>query len=96
MVKVKYMLRIKLITNDICKLMVVGDDCQAIHEWRGANVTNILYFNKHFPDSIKLLLETNYRSQKNILELANKLISNNIRKLDKKLIYSKDNSNYVK
>ena len=82
---------IKHITNEKTKLLVVGDDCQAIHEWRGANVTNILYFKKHFPNSNQLLLEKNYRSQKNILEMANRLIRNNMLRMEKRLEFSKDN-----
>lgn len=68
--------------KNIC---VVGDDSQAIYAWRGANYKNILNFEKDFENSKVILLEENYRSTKNILNVANDIIKNNKQKKEKKL-----------
>ncbi len=60
--------------NNIC---VVGDDDQSIYGWRGANIKNILEFDKYYKDVTIIKLETNYRSSDNILKVANELISHN-------------------
>jgi len=60
--------------GNIC---VVGDDDQSIYGWRGADINNILDFDKHFENTKIVKLTSNYRSQKGVLTLANKLISNN-------------------
>lgn len=56
---------------------VVGDDDQSIYKWRGASLSNILQFEKHFPDAKKIVLTENYRSSQNILDAAYSLIKNN-------------------
>jgi DNA helicase-2/ATP-dependent DNA helicase PcrA len=60
--------------ENIC---VVGDDAQSIYSFRGANIQNILNFEKDYPDVKKLFLEQNYRSTQNIVNAANSVISNN-------------------
>jgi len=66
-------------------LAVVGDDWQSIYSWRGADMRNIIHFNKDYPSATVVKLEQNYRSTKNIINAANVVIKNNKEALDKEL-----------
>ncbi|MCT4664042.1 MAG: UvrD-helicase domain-containing protein [Flavobacteriales bacterium] len=68
--------------ENIC---VVGDDAQSIYAFRGANIYNILNFNKDYPDLKKIKLEQNYRSTKSIVDAANSVIKKNQDQLEKKV-----------
>ena len=68
--------------KNIC---VVGDESQSIYGFRGADISNILNFEKEFPSAKIIKLEENYRSTKNILNAANEVIKNNSSKIEKVL-----------
>jgi DNA helicase-2/ATP-dependent DNA helicase PcrA len=66
-------------------ISVVGDDDQSIYSWRGANIENILNFEKHFPECQVVKLEQNYRSTNNILKAASQVVANNQNRACKEL-----------
>lgn len=90
---------INLIAKEHQNLCVVGDDDQAIYSWRGANISNILNFEKDYKNVLTVKLEQNYRSPKSILDTANCLIKNNSERHPKELwtnITSKDKPKLLK
>ena len=78
-------LLVKLLSQKYKNLCVVGDDWQGIYSWRGANIQNILDFEKDYPEAKIIKLEQNYRSTQNILDAAYGVISKNINRKDKKI-----------
>lgn len=76
---------IRLLADKYRNLCVVGDDDQSIYKFRGANIRNILDFEKVYPEARVIKLEQNYRSTQNVLDAANAVIQNNVGRKDKSL-----------
>lgn len=86
---------IRLLAGKYKNLCVVGDDDQSIYKFRGANIYNILNFEKHFPDAVTIKLEQNYRSTQNILDAANGVIANNVGRKRKSLWTANDRGEQI-
>lgn len=84
---------VRLLADKYRNLCVVGDDDQSIYKFRGANIRNILDFEKHFEDAFVVKLEQNYRSTQNILDAANAVIRNNVGRKSKALWTSQGEGN---
>jgi len=81
---IQYLL-VKMLAKEHRNLCVVGDEDQSIYSWRGADITNILSFEKDFPGAKIIKLEQNYRSTKTIVSAASAMIQNNDQRRDKTL-----------
>lgn len=86
---------ISMLAEQYQNICVVGDDDQCIYQWRGADISNILNFEKDFPGAKVIKLEQNYRSTGNILAAAHSVISNNSRRKNKKLWTEADEGSKV-
>mgnify|MGYP002673447193 FL=1 len=86
---------IRLLAGGHGNLCVVGDDDQSIYKFRGADINNILDFEKYFNDAKIIKLEQNYRSTQKILDVANEVIKNNAGRKDKRLWTSVKNGTKV-
>ena len=81
---------VRALADKFGNICVVGDDSQSIYSFRGANIQNILNFQKDYPDVKTFKLEQNYRSTSNIVNAANSVIAKNKTKLDKEVWTSND------
>ena len=87
---------VTLLASKYGNITVVGDNDQGIYSFRGADITNILNFEKDFPGTKIIKLEQNYRCTQNILNIANEVIKNNETKYEKKLWTSNEKGNIPK
>jgi DNA helicase-2/ATP-dependent DNA helicase PcrA len=85
--------RLAAVNENLC---VVGDDAQSIYAFRGANIQNILNFEKDYPDLKIFKLEQNYRSTQNIVNVANSIIANNKEQLKKNVFSEKESGDKIK
>src|SRR5919202_1434938 len=76
---------INFLTQQQQNICVVGDESQSIYKWRGADISNILNFEQHYPEARSIKLEQNYRSTQTILDAADAVIKNNTERKEKTL-----------
>lgn len=86
---------LSLLTDEKSRICVVGDDAQSIYGFRGADITNILNFQKQYPSALLIKLECNYRSTHNIVEAANCIIRNNRHQIPKKVYSSREEGDKI-
>ena len=86
---------VKALSDRYQNICVVGDDSQSIYSFRGANINNILNFQKDYEDVNLYRLEQNYRSTKNIVNLANSVIKHNLSKIEKSVWTHNDNGEKI-
>ena len=86
---------IKLLAGPAHNVCVVGDEDQSIYSWRGADIRNILEFEKDFPEARIIRLEQNYRSTQAILEAASAVVSNNLKRKGKTLWTARQGGNKI-
>ena len=86
---------IKLLAGSRHNVCVVGDEDQSIYSWRGADIRNILEFEKDFPEARIIRLEQNYRSTQAILEAASAVVSNNLKRKGKTLWTARQGGNKI-
>ena len=87
---------VRALSDKFQNICVVGDDAQSIYAFRGANINNILNFQKDYDNVAMYRLEQNYRSTQNIVNAANSIINHNQTKLDKKVWTANDTGNKIK
>lgn len=87
---------INYLTEKQQNICVVGDESQSIYKFRGADIGNILSFEQHYPNAKNILLEQNYRSTQNILDVADAVIENNSQRRKKKLWTDNDQGGRIK
>lgn len=92
---IQYLL-VKQLSSKTRNLCVVGDEDQSIYSWRGADISNILDFEKDFPEAKIVKLEENYRSTKNIVTAATTVIKNNTERKDKTLFTSNHEGDLIR
>ena len=87
---------VRALADRFQNICVVGDDSQSIYSFRGANINNILNFQKDYPETKTFKLEQNYRSTGNIVQAANSIIDNNKTKLDKEIWTANESGESIK
>lgn len=87
---------VQMLAKKSRNLCVVGDEDQSIYSWRGADISNILDFEKDFPEALVVKLEENYRSSGNIVKAATHVIKNNTERKDKTLFTSNDEGDLIR
>src|SRR5690606_12335936 len=86
---------IKLLSEEYRNICVVGDEDQSIYSWRGADIRNILDYEKYYPETEVMKLEQNYRSSKNIIEAASFVIAKNQMRKGKEMWTDNDQGEYI-